>query len=91
MSSILRFIELGYFNTLNHVPPLYTPAPGNTLQSDMLRVIDLWEMATGDVVKGQGVRVAGQPQKPVQHHAPSRSLVATGAGRANGSARSLGH
>ena len=82
VSAVLRFIELGYFDTSANTPALYTPsftgAP-SSLQRDMVRIIDLWEMATGDSIKDQGVRMAAgaaaKPQ-PQRHARPTHSLSA---------------
>lgn len=77
VSTVLRFIELRSFDSSAQAETLYK---GNTtLQRDMIRIIDLWEMATGDSIKDQGVRVSGrdsgkaqaQPQRRAQ---PARSL-----------------
>ena len=57
MSVVVRFIELGAFNTLGAVPALYSG--GTSLSASMVDIINLWEMATGDSVKDHGVRVAG--------------------------------
>lgn len=83
VSTILRFIELGSFDSSANAETLYK---GNTrLQRDMIRIIDLWEMATGDSVKDQGVRVSAQgaakPQAQLQRHPqPARSLTSGGNG-----------
>jgi hypothetical protein len=74
VSSILRFIELGLFDNPVNVSLLYNP--GTAIQTDMARIIDLWEMATNDQIKDQGVRLPGGASKPVQHAAPARSLSA---------------
>jgi hypothetical protein len=86
MSGIVRFIELGAFNNAAVVPALYTP--GTSLQNDMLAIIDLWQMATGDSIKDQGVRVSkpgpavsasqsGSQPRPAQ---PAHSLSSSGNG-----------
>jgi hypothetical protein len=72
-SGIVRFIELGHFDTSANVTALYTPV--STLSQDMERLIDLWEMATGDSIKAPAVRLAGQAVRDA--HAPrARSLAA---------------
>ena len=87
MSGVLRFIELGVFNTEIAAAAFYT---GNTsLSADMLNIINLWEMATGDSIKDQGVHVSGpgaaaspgqsRPQMP-PHAQPARSLSSSGNG-----------
>lgn len=83
VSTVLRFIELSSFDSSAQAETLYK---GNTsLQRDMIRIIDLWEMATGDSIKDQGVRVSAQgpakPQAQLQRHTPpARSLSASGNG-----------
>jgi hypothetical protein len=72
VSTLLRFIELGLFDSSAKAETLYK---GSTaLQRDVIRIIDLWEMATTDQLKDQGVRTpagAGQPQR---HALPAHSL-----------------
>lgn len=75
-SDIVRFIELGYFDNAANVTTLYTP--GTTLQQNMQRLIDLWEMATGDVIKAPTVRLADQPAARPVHAPRARSLAAPG-------------
>jgi hypothetical protein len=73
-STLLRFIELGAFDSIAAAETLYT---GNTaLQRDVIRIIDLWEMATTDQIKDQGVRTAAGTGQPQRHAAPARSLSA---------------
>ncbi len=81
VSTVLRFIELSSFDSSAQAETLYK---GNTsLQRDMIRIIDLWEMATGDSIKDHGVRVsapgaakpAAQLQRPAQ---PARSASSNG-------------
>lgn len=74
VSSVLRFIELGHFDSSSTTPTLYTPV--STLQQDMIRIVDLWEMATGDSIKAQGVRVAAGAAQPQRHTPSARSLSA---------------
>jgi hypothetical protein len=75
VSAVLRFIELGKFDHPSVAATLYTP--GTTLQKDMIRIIDLWEMATGDSIKDQGVRVTAGSAQPQRHAPPARSLSAS--------------
>jgi hypothetical protein len=83
VSTVLRFIELSSFDSSAQAETLYK---GNTsLQRDMIRIIDLWEMATGDSIKDQGVRVSApgpaKPQAQLQRHTqPARPLSASGNG-----------
>lgn len=80
MSAVLRFIELGAFNSTANVPSLYTP--GTALNTSMLQIISLWATATGDSVKDHGVRVtppgattaAIQPPPSPRQAQPARSL-----------------
>jgi hypothetical protein len=74
VSAVLRFIELGLFDSSSATPALYTPT--TTLQTDMIRIIDLWEMATGDGIKDQGVRVTTGSAQPQRHAPPAHSLSA---------------
>jgi hypothetical protein len=74
VSAVLRLIELGIFDNTNAAAALYTPS--STLQRDMIRIVDLWEMATGDGIKDQGVRVAAGAAQPQRHAPPARSLSA---------------
>jgi hypothetical protein len=59
-SMVLRFIELGQFDTATAAQTLFLP--GTTISSDMNRIIDLWQSATGDRIKDLAVRVARQPR-----------------------------
>jgi hypothetical protein len=78
VSTLLRFIELGSFDSIAAVQTLYL---GNTaLQRDMSQIIDLWEMATTDQIKAQGVRTAAGTGQPQRHAAPARSLSAAANG-----------
>jgi hypothetical protein len=73
VSGLVRFIELGYFNTPVNVQALY--AAPSQLRDDVQRIIDLWEMATGSTLKAPAVRVVGQGAAPVRTGAPpARSL-----------------
>jgi hypothetical protein len=58
VSTLLRFIELGAFDTPAGAEVLF--APGTSIRTDMNNVIDLWQSATGDPIK-QVVRVAHPP------------------------------
>ena len=78
VSDLVRFLELGYFTPAT-VPALYATA--SQLRTDMIRIIDLWEMATGDSIKADAVRLAGQTQPRAQHAPPAQSLAAHGATR----------
>jgi hypothetical protein len=72
-SGLIRFIELGYFSTQINVQTLFVP--GSQLQQDVQRIIDLWEMATGNTLKAAGVRVVGQDGRSLRAGAPpARSL-----------------
>jgi hypothetical protein len=73
-SDFVRFIELGLFDTNAAVQTLYNP-PGNPLSQNVERLIDLWEMATGDRIKAYEVRTAAQGQPRFQHAPPARSLA----------------
>jgi hypothetical protein len=71
-STVLRFIELGYFDSPNYTPLFYTL--GTSLQRDMIRLVNLWEMATFDCIKDQGVRMAVCADQPPRHAPQARSL-----------------
>jgi hypothetical protein len=71
VSAFIRFIEVGYFKP-STVPSLYATA--STLRTDVVRIIDLWEMSTGDSIKADAVRLSGQPRPRDQHAQSSRSL-----------------
>ncbi|HEY4830523.1 MAG TPA: hypothetical protein VIH85_27400 [Solirubrobacteraceae bacterium] len=73
VSAFIRFIEVGYFKP-STVPSLYATA--STLRTDVVRIIDLWEMSTGDSIKADAVRLSGQPRPRDQHAQSSRSLSA---------------
>jgi hypothetical protein len=72
-SEFVRFIELGAFTPAT-VPALYASA--STLRTDVVRIIDLWEMATGDSIKADAVRLSGQQRPRDQHARPARPLSA---------------
>jgi hypothetical protein len=89
VSAVLRFIEIGYFDSTANAVTFYTL--GTTLQQDMVRIIDLWEMATGDSIKDQGVRVAAGAAAKPQRHAPSaHSLSAATNGHRPGQRPAVG-
>jgi hypothetical protein len=71
-SGLLRFVELGYFNTPANVQALY--AAPSQLRDDVQRLIDLWEMATGSTLKATGVRVVNPSGGPPRGALPARSL-----------------
>jgi hypothetical protein len=73
LSPILWFIELGRFNSAAQARTLYLTSGGsNPIAEDMLRLIDLWQSATGHRVKdlsvadrsGPAVRTGGQSARP---------------------------
>ena len=68
-SGLVRFIELGYFNSPVNVQALY--AAPSQLRDDVQRIIDLWEMATGTTLKASAVRVVAQGRGGAL---PARSL-----------------
>jgi hypothetical protein len=78
VSTVLRFIELESFDTSAAAQTLYTGS--TSLQRDMIRIIDLWEMATGQSIKDQ-VRAPGRdPARPAvappRRAQPARPLTA---------------
>ncbi len=89
-SGLVRFIELGYFNSAVNVQALY--ATPSQLRDDVQRIIDLWEMATGATLKASSVRVVGQGRggalparslhEPPPHRPASRPRVSTNGSRA---------
>jgi hypothetical protein len=83
MSALLRAIEVGLFDTGPDAETLYLPIAGNeALVSDMNRIIDLWQSATGDRVKD---RPAGQPAQPVRlPTVPTTASVPASGARAAG-------
>ncbi|HUA06071.1 MAG TPA: hypothetical protein VMB27_19340 [Solirubrobacteraceae bacterium] len=78
VSDFVRFVELGYFTPAT-VPTLYQNP--TQLRTDVIRLIDLWEMATGDSIKADAVRLSGQTQPRAQHAPPARSLAVPSAPR----------
>ncbi len=87
-SGLVRFVELGYFNSPVNVQALY--AAPSQLRDDVQRIIDLWEMATGTTLKASAVRVVGQgrggalPARSLHQPAP-RGGVPRPRGSTNGS------
>jgi hypothetical protein len=87
-SGLVRFIELGYFNSPVNVQALY--ANPSQLRDDVQRIIDLWEMATGTTLKAPAVRVVAQgrggalPARPLHQPAP-RAAVPRPRASTNGS------
>jgi hypothetical protein len=74
MSAILWAIETGIFNTPTGATLLYaTNLTGNTIFSTMIRIIDLWQSATGERVKDLAVTTRRQGLAP-QSAQPSRLL-----------------
>jgi hypothetical protein len=62
LSPILWFIELGQFSTTVGAPLLFTRGIANpVVAQDMMRVIDMWQSATGQGVKDLAVRVRQSP------------------------------
>jgi hypothetical protein len=58
MSTLLRVIELGDFDTGEKAETLYVPLAGGVneqLLRDMNRIIDLWQSATGDRIKDRPI------------------------------------
>ena len=68
-AGLVRFVELGYFNSPVNVQALY--AAPSQLRDDVQRIIDLWEMATGTTLKASAVRVVAQGRGGAL---PARSL-----------------
>src|SRR5947209_2886012 len=89
-SGLVRFIELGYFNSPVNVQALF--AAPSQLRDDVQRIIDLWEMSTGTTLKASAVRVVGEgrggalPARSLHHPAPRggvpRPRVSTNGSRA---------
>jgi len=55
---ILTMIEEGQFKNEQDVVALYTPAEGNTLQPDMVNIINHWSRATKSDIKSVAVEMA---------------------------------
>jgi hypothetical protein len=75
LSPLLWFIELGRFNSATQARTLYLTAGGsNPIAEDVLRLIDLWQSATGQPVKSLSVvgRSAGGGGAPVAAGTASR-------------------
>jgi hypothetical protein len=62
LSTTLRFVELGAFDDPGNAPLLYNRA--SKIGQDMNRVIDLWQMATGDRLKDAAVRDGAAVRPP---------------------------
>ncbi|NGO08415.1 hypothetical protein G5C60_12485 [Streptomyces sp. HC44] len=62
VSLVLMFIEAGRFNEPKDAELLFrSGSPDPLVRNTMNRVIDLWQSATGESIKEQGVRVANGP------------------------------
>jgi hypothetical protein len=88
LSTLLRFIELGTFDTSSGAELLVKA--GSSIRNDVDTVIDLWQSATGDPIKEVAVRVASQPRTSAQPRflpatvatqAPQSLVTANGAAR----------
>jgi hypothetical protein len=68
VSPVLWFIELDQFSKPDQAETLFRASGAqNTAVSDtMIRIIDLWQSATGDRIKDATVRVAGPAATPAQ-------------------------
>ena len=83
LSPILWFIELGRFNSAAQARTLYVTAGGtNPIAEDMLRLIDLWQSATGHRVKDLSV----VDRSGAGTRAPAAPTAANGARPASGPA-----
>jgi hypothetical protein len=83
MSGLLRAIELSVFSTGTSVELLYLNLGTNTtLLTDMNRVIDLWQSATGDRVKDRPSGSAQPLRLPSPASGPGRSTPPPAAVRA---------
>ena len=77
MSSILRAIEMGLFDTATGARLLYQP--GTPIASDMITIINNWQSAAGDYVKEpRTVALSGRPTSAQPLLAPSPGVVAAG-------------
>jgi hypothetical protein len=88
MSTLLRVIELGDFDTGEKAETLYIPFAGGVneqLLRDMNRIIDLWQSATGDRVKDRpiGSGPGALSAQPLRIPTPGPAAVPAGAS-ANG-------
>ena len=73
MSSVLRAIELGLFDTETAASTLF--ATGTPLAADMRNLINNWQSATGQRVKDQTIPVSDQPLR-----VPTPLAAAVGSG-----------
>jgi hypothetical protein len=64
-SFIMQGIEQGAFNDATGAALLYTPAPGNTTQTQAEVVIDQYSLATGRDLKATAVLERPVQRKPV--------------------------
>jgi len=86
MSAILWAIETGIFNTPTGATLLYaTNLTGNTIFSTMIRIIDLWQSATGERVRSMlrpstvmGSRRCLPPARRSRSRWPGRSARMSG-------------
>ncbi len=79
MSALLRAIELGLYDTGDAAQTLFLRFGTNDkVVSDMNRIIDLWQSATGERVKDRpaGTVAAGGGAQPVRLPIPSRLATA---------------
>jgi hypothetical protein len=88
MSTLLRVIELGDFDTGVKAEALYVPLAGGVnaqLLEDMNRIIDLWQSATGDRVKDRpiGNSAGTLSAQPIRIPTPGPATAPVGAS-ANG-------
>ena len=88
MSTLLRMIELGDFDTGEKAETLYIPLAGGVneqLLRDMNRIIDLWQSATGDRVKDRPIGNAPGTlsAQPIRIPTPGPATATAGAS-ANG-------
>lgn len=91
MSTAVRFLELGAFNDSGNAQLLYDRS--QKIGQDMNKIIDLWQLATGDRIKDLAVREAGRPRmtRKAGRVPIGSGLASVGAGNVpaspNGSAR----
>lgn len=69
VSAVLRAIELNLFDTETAAEALYTPP--SILTSDMNQIIDLWQSATGDRIKGQTPATFAAAPQPLRAPTPA--------------------
>ncbi|MFC5139699.1 hypothetical protein ACFPK1_15770 [Actinomycetospora rhizophila] len=78
VSPVLMFIEAGRFNDAADAELLYRSAsPSPAVRETMNRLIDLWQSATGQVIKGADVRTHGPaaPAQPLRLHDTSAPVA----------------